>query len=563
LAVTGRKYPFNPGPRETIKGGSSPPLKSGKITLRSAHNSLDAAVAPRAWALQGPAIFLAAYLLVHFALRLLMAPTLGIDDAEQVLFAQDWAWGYRFRQPPLFTWLLLPVSEVTGPGILAVSLVRYALIGLYLLFFHLTALRWVGDRQLAALATGSNVLIYVFAYYAHHDLTHTTMLATMIAMTFYVLARLMERPAALDYLLLGVCFGLGMLSKWNFAFLIAAVTLGLLLVKELRGLVLSRKALLTALAAAATTAPTLIWMYGQGQGFIDLAARISAPRGGAPEAPAQALIDGSAAWALALVTFPQPFLVIFLLVFAGALRRALKPTGRAPAPASDGAGAPPATAILRFMGFTMIIAAVLYWALVPLVGAVTFKERWMHPVLAVLPIFLFAFLRRGQVSAKSVRIYLAVILVVSLAALGARAGRYLLGADYCGKCRELAPFGTLARDLGGAGFTGGTIVAGEFHVGGNLRAAFPESRVMEISYPPKVWPEPRPGEAGGQCLAVWRATTGDAMPAAVSRYLTDELAMADAVPDSRGVLEAKMQGSETKTYRLGYALFAPGAGDCR
>ena len=151
--------------------------------MRSAHNSLDAAVPHQAWALQAPAILLAAYLLVHFALRLLMAPTLGIDDAEQTLFAQHWAWGYRFRQPPLFTWLLLPVSEVTGPGILAVSLVRYALIGLYVLFFHLTALRWIGDRQLAALATGGNLLIYVFAYYAHHDLTHTTMLATMIAMT--------------------------------------------------------------------------------------------------------------------------------------------------------------------------------------------------------------------------------------------------------------------------------------------------------------------------------------------------------------------------------------------
>ncbi len=532
--------------------------------MRSADNTIDSAAPHRAWADRAPLIFLLLYLTAHFAARLLMAPTLGIDDSEQALFAQDWAWGYRVRQPPLFTWLLLPVIEVTGVNILALSLLRYALIGLYFLFFHLTALRWIGDRRLAALASGSNLLIYVFAYYAHHDLTHTTLLATMIAMTFYVLSGLMERRALLDYALLGACFGLGLLAKWNFAFLIAAMTLALLLMGDWRGLVLTWKTALAAAVMTAVVAPTLIWIYARGEGFLALAERISAPRGAAAAAEPGALqsfLEGSAALAGALITFPQPFLVIFLLVFAGALRRAL---GKTPVATQDDE-AHRRRSVLRFLGIYMLLAAAFYWLLVPVVGAATFKERWMHPVLVVLPIFLFAILERGKPSVRSMRLYVAVIVVVSLGVVGARAGRYLLGADHCGECRELAPFAALAEELRAVGFNGGTIVARGFHVGGNLRVAFPDSRVMEISYPPAVWPALDDGARRGQCLAAWRVREGEGgtMPEALANYLGAQLRLEAAPPAREGVAEAMMFGSQTKAFRLGYALFDPGTGSCR
>ncbi|MDP9137640.1 MAG: hypothetical protein M3N38_05630, partial [Pseudomonadota bacterium] len=36
------------------------------------------------------ALLIAGYLLVHMGVRLWMGPTLGLDDAEQALFAQQW-----------------------------------------------------------------------------------------------------------------------------------------------------------------------------------------------------------------------------------------------------------------------------------------------------------------------------------------------------------------------------------------------------------------------------------------------------------------------------------------
>jgi hypothetical protein len=87
---------------------------------------------PLAW-LATPGLVLTligAYLAGHFLLRLALSPTLGMDDAEQILFAQQFALGYRFRQPPLFTWLLLPLVEIFGPGLLAVSVLRYLLLAL-------------------------------------------------------------------------------------------------------------------------------------------------------------------------------------------------------------------------------------------------------------------------------------------------------------------------------------------------------------------------------------------------------------------------------------------------
>ena len=80
-----------------------------------------------AWAQpRNVALLIAGYLLVHMGVRLWMGPTLGLDDAEQALFAQQWLLNYRFRAPPLFTWVLVAAGDVIGTGVLAISLIRYA-----------------------------------------------------------------------------------------------------------------------------------------------------------------------------------------------------------------------------------------------------------------------------------------------------------------------------------------------------------------------------------------------------------------------------------------------------
>ncbi len=506
------------------------------------------------WLAQPAAVslVLAAYLAAHFGLRLLLGPTLGVDDAEQALFAQHWAWGYRSRQPPLFTWLLLPTFQLAGVNILAISLVRYGLLALTYFCFYRVALRWIGDRRMAALAVLSLTAIYVFGYYAHHDLTHTTALGALIAFSLYAFARLVERPTIGAYLLLGLAVGLGMLTKWNFVMLALGLPLTCLLLPAYRPLVL-RWQILPALALAGLILlPTALWVYGAGQTAGAVSSEILTKPVGPSAGFGWTLLQGSFMLAKAALVFPLPFLALFLLAFWRPLWGALG----APDPALPRPVGP------DFVGRLMVVTLGLHWLLIPLFGAVTFSERWLHPALMVLPIWLCQLLARRPPGPRALQAYLALLALLVAVAFGARVYRSTQGGETCGKCRELAPFAELAEGLRAAGFKQGTIVADGIHIGGNLRTAFPDSRIIDPAFPLATWP----AAAGqGMCLAVWQAEVPKAeqRAAALQRFLGTALGMpADAVA-KRGQLDALMHGARTRRYHLGYELFEEGAGGCR
>ena len=142
---------------------------------------------------------------------------------------------------------------------------RYGLLAITYAFIYLTARRCLQDPRSAGFVVLSFALIYVFAYYAHHDLTHSTALGAMIALALYVVARLAERPTWTAYLAAGLVFGLGMLAKWNFAMLAIGLPLTCLLLPTHRHLVLSWKFFAAIGVMAAVLAPTALWMLAHGQ----------------------------------------------------------------------------------------------------------------------------------------------------------------------------------------------------------------------------------------------------------------------------------------------------------
>ncbi|MGI9434120.1 MAG: ArnT family glycosyltransferase [Geminicoccaceae bacterium] len=501
------------------------------------------------------------YLITHVVIRLALSPSLGIDDAEQILFAQHWALGYRFRQPPFFTWLLLPVVELLGPGVLAVSIVRYGLLAVTYLFLYLTACLWIGDRRLAALSVFSFSLIYVFAYYAHHDLTHTTALGAMIALSFYAFARLVMRPSLGSYLLLGLCFGLGMLAKWNFAMLAIGLPLTCLVLREQRHLVLTWKIFSAVAVMGMLVAPTARWMFDLGQSVDGVADNIL--NGAEPLGKAELLLRGGTALMMSVAVFPLPFLVVFLAVFAADLIGGRRSDDSA---VTRGIGA-------AFLGWFMVITIGLHAVLIPVFGAVNFTERWMHPVLMILPIFLFAVLEKQRPSSRAMALYLGIIGIMVAVVVGTRLYRHALGADACGSCRDLTPFTELAADLESAGFKRGTIVAHGMHVGGNLKMLFPDSRLIDPAFPLAVWPivDDEQAVGDGQCLLVWRADLDwrDDRPDAPARrervlqFAVRQFGMSPTAERRTGRVEAAMYGSSTRRYALGYELTRENAGGCR
>ncbi len=509
-----------------------------------------------AWLASGTvvALLILGYLAVHLAVRLLASPTLGIDDAEQALLAQRFAWGYEVRQPPLYTWLLLPVIGVLGPTLLALSLVRYLLLGLTFLGIYGVARRWIADSRPAALAVLSYGSIYMFGYYAHHDLTHTTALAAAIALSFYAFARLVERPSAPRYLMLGVCFGLGILAKWNFVMLALGLPLSCLLHRRFRPLVLDPRVLLALAAMALVVTPCALWVLGQAQSIGSTANAVLIER---PERGLWGtLAAGTAALARATLAYPMPFLALFLLAFGSTLWRARS----AARPASDPPVGPSVTP--AFLGTLIAVVLALHWLLIPTMGAVAFTEHWLHPALMILPVFLFALAERGRPTPRALRAYLAMLGLTVAVALGARIVHYVQGADHCGSCRDLVPFAALADQLRQAGFTRGTIVADDMHAAGNLRVLFPDSRVIDPAFPAAIWPPP----AGqGQCLLVWRAGNAKAVArrAATRRHVETALEVPTGAGWRVGRAEAAMTGSTTRRYALGYELLDPGLAECR
>jgi hypothetical protein len=215
----------------------------------------------------------------------------------------------------------------------------------------------------------------------------------------------------------------------------------------------------------------------------------------------------------------------------------------------------------------MLVILGLHLLLVPLMGATAFTERWMHPTLMILPLFLFALLERGAPSgrapsARAMVIYLAVIALLVAGAGGARLYRFLAGAEQCGKCRELAPFAELADQLRAAGFERGTIIADGFHIGGNLKMQFPDSRVVDPAFPPALWP---PAEGAGMCLSVWQEDQPGAerRRGFLARYRADALGLEDDDAAEYGRLEAMMYGARSRRYALGFELLREGGHGCR
>ena len=357
------------------------------------------------------ALAIALWLGAHALLRLLFGPTLGMDDAEQALSAQAWSWGYRTEQPPLFTWMLLLLEPIAGRGILPITLLRYGFLALFCFTFWKATKAWLGDDRRAALAMASLPAIYTFGWYAQIDLTHSTVLATAMAVLLWLAARLMGPPRWSNYILLGLTVGLGMLGKWNLVMAGGALAITGLLLPELRRAVLHPGSIVAILIAVVIVLPNALWVLE----YKSVQAAGAGVLIREPTSRLHALLD----LAIALLAFAQPWLILALALFFPALARRWR------------AGIPPSPAI-RVLGCYVLVSIILHALLVLPFGGVDFSERWMIVPLLPLPILFAACLDPGDLPIGR---WLAVAALIVLVSLGLRIYIQLAGGDRCsGRC---------------------------------------------------------------------------------------------------------------------------------
>ena len=407
---------------------------------------------------QHPLVWLLVLAAAHVAARVCIGGGIKWDESEQILWSQDFLLGYG-SQPPAYSWLQWLVSQVLGPSVLALAIVKHSLIVLTYV------LAWQAGRVLlppkgAFCVAGGLLLMLPFGWDSVRDQTHTILVTAMCFGAWWMALRQVRAPAAVNFVGLGVFCGLGMLGKYSFAMLIGVFVLAALSVPQVRRALLGRGWWLAPLVGLLIFAPHGWWLAHHWQ-----------------DATAETLhkmaistqvshILGLGALAKAVLATLGLWLIVVLASYRSRLWR---PAYRASAAAMPDwrAWAWPLLSRYLVLVFAMLIAMVL-------VGDVSsFKQRWVLPLTAIAPLVLYVW--RPALLADGVgRGYTWGVLVFAMVFLLAASLRPWQ-SGWRGDPDELNhPVAQLADRLSAAGYSGQGVVLGSDHmVAAMVHSRFP------------------------------------------------------------------------------------------
>ena len=301
------------------------------------------------------------YFLFQAVWRRATGGALGLDEAQIILDGRGLAWGYG-AQPPLYGWLQWAFFRLVPDPILAMALLKNALLAsTFLLVYRL--LRSAHPPRVAGLAAASMMLLPQIAWESQRALTHSvlcTTLAAAAALVFWTRV-LPRRPGA--HLLFGLVVGLGMLAKANFVFVPVALVLAAASLPELRrGLSPAGIAVAGAVAAAICVGPAIWALRHPDVAFASTYKLRRDPELSAVAAAGRGL--------LALAGAVGGFLALPVVVL-GILRwRCGRPAAPGAAPVLD-----------RFLLRTVVVGLALVVVAVLVTGSTNTKDRWLQPVL--------------------------------------------------------------------------------------------------------------------------------------------------------------------------------------
>jgi 4-amino-4-deoxy-L-arabinose transferase-like glycosyltransferase len=367
-------------------------------------------------------LWAAAYFASVALLQLAVSSTAELDQAEQLVLSQTLAWGYT-NQPPLYTWLVWALFQLTGPSLLALSALKVALLTALVAGCAGTCRALGLDAPRARLALWGVLLLPPIVWEAQRDLTHSLLAAALGAVFLAQVLGLLRRaapvlagpaagpvgsasarpgPAWLAYALAGALAGACVLAKHNAAVLVAALALAVLLTPPWRARLQPAGVALAAVVAAGVVLPHALWLLAHQAALQQTVDKLASDAGG-----------GALDHLLGLL----PDLLRGLLGFAGTLllaaplllrgpvaawrrvvvkrrAKAMKVApgeaqadpSRASTPAADALAASAPALLGRLIACAVALLAALAWSM----GADAFKSRWFLPVLFVLPLWLTA-----------------------------------------------------------------------------------------------------------------------------------------------------------------------------
>ncbi|MBO6858442.1 glycosyltransferase family 39 protein [Roseibium sp.] len=450
--------------------------------------------------------------LAHILLRALNTPVLGTDDMFENVLVQTLEPGYMLRQPPLYEWLLWSAQQLFGPTIWAALFVKYTLISIAALFLFLIARKAIHDTRLAALCVFSYSLFYQFGWNLHEGVTHTVVLTAACAMSAFFFLKALETQRLGYYVLFGMAAGAGLLGKHSYPIFVLALILAAASDPAWRTRLRLSGLLLVPFAAALIYSPYAYWIFSEG---LKLLASVSDTMGVSAETShLMRAGEGLGKLAFGLVGFSVPLVPLLLLLFWPRYLGRKKPETPA---VSDAA---------RLCGRTVLLMILLTALMIAVTGATYVKERHMHPLLLLLPVWLFADLERFGFEKQWRWLTAVVLAVVAVAFLARVPGLVAPDKTWCGgKCRHMKPYADLKAPLADLGAADATLIADDGYTGGNLRVLFPDARLVTKAIPARTPPR-------HSCFFIWEEGDKEPDTSAMERF--SQVAFWDAA----GALEA-------------------------
>ena len=201
------------------------------------------------------------YSLIFIAIRLL-ASTVGMtyDEAEQFIDAQNYVLGY-LDQPPLYSWIIKTCSLVFGLNVPMMVCVYHTVTIIFLIYLYKILDFLFTDDKKIFFAFISYVLFFIYSYDFYRYTIHTALMAMFCAIAFYIYLKIFKGEDKLsNYLLLGLSFGLGLLSKYNFIFFVLALIIPSLFSKKSRAILFDTKTIFAIAVCVLTFLPHALWL---------------------------------------------------------------------------------------------------------------------------------------------------------------------------------------------------------------------------------------------------------------------------------------------------------------
>jgi len=210
-------------------------------------------------------LFLLACYGLHVAIRVALSPSADLDESEQLLLSQTLGWGYG-PQPPLYTWIQAAVFSINGPSIAGLALFKNLLLLGTALVIYWTGRLMTGRHDYGLAAAFSLFFLPQFCWESQRDLTHSVLASGVSAATLLCWWQTHKTGRLGWYVALGLCAGLGLLSKYNFALLFVSLFIATLSLRETRAMVLDRRMLLSLAIMSVLITPNALWLW-QHQGL--------------------------------------------------------------------------------------------------------------------------------------------------------------------------------------------------------------------------------------------------------------------------------------------------------